>query len=91
VLSARSLLVVLASRALIALLIRWSSPGPVFYRQERMGLDGKAFWVYKFRSMPVDAEDTTGPSGRATTTRGARRRPLAARSTSTSCRSSGTC
>ena len=36
-------------------------PGPVFYTQERMGLDGKAFTVYKFRSMPVDAEDDTGP------------------------------
>ena len=45
----------------IALLIRRSSPGPAFYAQERMGLDGKAFTVYKFRSMPVDAEDVTGP------------------------------
>ena len=36
-------------------------PGPVFYTQERMGLDGKAFTVYKFRSMPVDAEDASGP------------------------------
>ena len=39
----------------------WTSPGPVFYAQERMGLDGKAFTVYKFRSMYQDAEDTTGP------------------------------
>jgi Undecaprenyl-phosphate glucose phosphotransferase len=46
---------------LIALLIKRSSPGPVFYTQERMGLDGKAFTVYKFRSMPVDAEDASGP------------------------------
>jgi Undecaprenyl-phosphate glucose phosphotransferase len=45
----------------IAWLIKRSSPGPVFYRQERMGLDGRAFSVYKFRSMPVDAEDITGP------------------------------
>ena len=35
--------------------------GPVFYAQERMGLDGKAFTVYKFRSMHQDAEDDTGP------------------------------
>jgi len=46
---------------IVALLIKRSSPGPVFYTQERMGLDGKAFTVYKFRSMPVDAEDVTGP------------------------------
>jgi Undecaprenyl-phosphate glucose phosphotransferase len=47
--------------AVIAWLIRRSSPGPVFYTQERMGLDGKAFNVYKFRSMHVGAEDDTGP------------------------------
>src|SRR6187401_2050830 len=35
--------------AIIALLIKKSSPGPVFYTQERMGLDGKAFNVFKFR------------------------------------------
>ncbi len=46
---------------IIAGLIKRSSPGPVFYTQERMGLDGKAFTVYKFRSMPVDAEDVSGP------------------------------
>jgi exopolysaccharide biosynthesis polyprenyl glycosylphosphotransferase len=47
--------------AIVSLLIKRSSPGPVFYTQERMGLDGKAFKVYKFRSMPVDAEDASGP------------------------------
>jgi Undecaprenyl-phosphate glucose phosphotransferase len=46
---------------LVAWLIRRGSPGPVFYTQKRMGLDGKAFTVYKFRSMPVDAEDDSGP------------------------------
>jgi len=45
----------------IALLIRRTSSGPVFYRQERMGLDGKPFLVYKFRSMFHDAERETGP------------------------------
>jgi Undecaprenyl-phosphate glucose phosphotransferase len=45
----------------VALLVKRSSPGPVFYRQERMGLDGKSFTVYKFRSMPVDAEEASGP------------------------------
>ncbi len=47
--------------AIIALIIRRTSKGPVFYKQERMGLDGKAFEVYKFRSMYVGAEDETGP------------------------------
>ena len=42
-------------------LIRRTSPGPVFYTQERMGLDGQAFQVYKFRSMYDGAEDETGP------------------------------
>ncbi|HEY0875437.1 MAG TPA: undecaprenyl-phosphate glucose phosphotransferase [Vicinamibacterales bacterium] len=46
---------------IIALLIRRTSPGPIFYKQERMGLDGKAFQVYKFRSMFIGAEDDTGP------------------------------
>jgi Undecaprenyl-phosphate glucose phosphotransferase len=46
---------------IIALLIKRASPGPVFYTQERMGLDGKAFNVYKFRSMSEGAEDDTGP------------------------------
>jgi len=45
----------------VAWLIKRSSPGPVFYTQVRMGLDGNAFTVYKFRSMPVDAEDASGP------------------------------
>jgi len=46
---------------LVAALIKRSSAGPVFYTQERMGLDGKSFTVYKFRSMPIDAEEVTGP------------------------------
>ena len=47
--------------AIIAAMVRWSGPGAIFYAQERMGLDGRAFTVYKFRSMRHDAEDTTGP------------------------------
>jgi Undecaprenyl-phosphate glucose phosphotransferase len=46
---------------IVAAMIKRSSPGPVFYTQERMGLDGKSFTVYKFRSMPIDAEEVTGP------------------------------
>jgi Undecaprenyl-phosphate glucose phosphotransferase len=47
--------------AIIAALVRMTSPGAVLYRQERMGLDGRAFNVYKFRSMYEGAEDGTGP------------------------------
>ena len=46
---------------LIALLIKLDSPGPVFYAQERMGLDAKPFMIIKFRSMRVDAEERSGP------------------------------
>jgi exopolysaccharide biosynthesis polyprenyl glycosylphosphotransferase len=46
---------------LIAIVIRFSSPGPVFFRQERLGLDGRSFTIYKFRSMVVNAEAETGP------------------------------
>jgi exopolysaccharide biosynthesis polyprenyl glycosylphosphotransferase len=47
--------------AVIAVLVRWTSSGPIFYSQERMGLDGRAFTVYKFRSMYQDAEAASGP------------------------------
>jgi sugar transferase (PEP-CTERM system associated) len=46
---------------LTALAVRLSSPGPVLYRQARVGLDDTLFTVYKFRSMRVDAETGTGP------------------------------
>ena len=46
---------------LVAFMIKRSSPGPVFYSQERMSIDGQSFRVYKFRSMPIDAESATGP------------------------------
>jgi Undecaprenyl-phosphate glucose phosphotransferase len=46
---------------LIGLAIKVSSPGPLLYRQTRMGLDGKVFEMWKFRSMVADAEGQTGP------------------------------
>ncbi|HAK55314.1 MAG TPA: undecaprenyl-phosphate glucose phosphotransferase, partial [Acidobacteria bacterium] len=60
-LSAAALATLSAPMAAIALLVRYSSPGPVLYRQERMGLDGRPFTVYKFRSMHNQAEADTGP------------------------------
>ncbi len=47
--------------ALIAVAIKLDSPGPVFYRQERVGLGGAPFMLIKFRSMRRDAEAVTGP------------------------------
>jgi exopolysaccharide biosynthesis polyprenyl glycosylphosphotransferase len=47
--------------ALAALTIKVDSPGPVLFRQARVGKDGKVFMLYKFRSMSVDAEQHTGP------------------------------
>jgi exopolysaccharide biosynthesis polyprenyl glycosylphosphotransferase len=46
---------------LLALLVKLGSRGPVFFVQERVGHDGVPFNLLKFRSMPVDAEDKTGP------------------------------
>ncbi len=46
---------------LIAMVIKLTSSGPILYRQERMGLDGKRFRILKFRTMVKNAEQTTGP------------------------------
>lgn len=40
----------------VVLLVRFSSPGPIFFRQTRVGMGGKNFSVYKFRTMRTDAE-----------------------------------
>ena len=40
----------------LTLRVRLSSPGPIFYKQERVGYKGQSFVLYKFRSMQVDAE-----------------------------------
>lgn len=44
-----------------ATLVKMSSKGPIFYKQERMGLDGKKFFCIKFRGMYINAEETSGP------------------------------
>jgi Undecaprenyl-phosphate glucose phosphotransferase len=60
VLSALALVVLSPLMAVIALLIKLTSPGPVFYRQKRCGLNGQPFHMLKFRSMRVNAEDRSG-------------------------------
>ncbi|RKZ18754.1 undecaprenyl-phosphate glucose phosphotransferase [bacterium] len=55
------LLVLLPLFAVLAVLVRLSSAGPVFYRQDRIGRDGHEFAMVKFRTMASDAEAGSGP------------------------------
>ena len=61
VLSITILLAVSPLMLIISLLIKATSKGPVFYSQERMGLDGKIFNMLKYRTMAIEAEKETGP------------------------------
>ena len=58
-LSLSLLLVLLLSPvfALIALAVKLSSPGPIIFKQKRVGYRGRPFYVYKFRTMYIDAEE----------------------------------
>jgi Undecaprenyl-phosphate glucose phosphotransferase len=58
-----SLAIIITSPLMIlfALFIKLESRGPVFFVQERVGLDRKVFKIYKFRSMKMDAESLSGP------------------------------
>ena len=59
-----SIAILIASSPLMiltALLIKITSAGSIFYKQERMGMDGTKFFVYKFRTMIANAEERTGP------------------------------
>lgn len=58
-----ALLVAAASPLMLAIAagIKLTSPGPVLYRQKRVTWNGQVFEMLKFRSMPVTAEDATGP------------------------------
>lgn len=46
---------------IIAVVIKLTSEGPVLFKQERMGMDGKTFHMLKFRTMFINAEQVTGP------------------------------
>ena len=59
--AAVGLLLLLPAGLVIALLVRLDSPGPVFFRQERVGRFGRIFRIHKFRTMRVDAP-LTGPA-----------------------------
>ncbi|AVX19584.1 exopolysaccharide biosynthesis polyprenyl glycosylphosphotransferase [Carboxydocella sporoproducens DSM 16521] len=55
------LLLLLPLFIIISILVKIDSPGPILYRQQRVTIGGKIFWLYKFRTMQVDAEAVTGP------------------------------
>jgi len=63
VLSAVGLLLVSPILLAVTLLIKLSMPGPALFRQERIGLHGRPFVIYKFRSMVVDAEAQSAAQG----------------------------
>ncbi|MBR2233556.1 MAG: undecaprenyl-phosphate glucose phosphotransferase [Prevotella sp.] len=51
-----TLLLCLPLLPFIALIIKWQSPGPIFFRQQRTGINGKVFMCYKFRSMHTNID-----------------------------------
>lgn len=57
VFSASALVLLAPLFLLVSLLIRFTSPGPIIFRQRRCGLNGRRFTMYKFRSMVENAED----------------------------------
>jgi len=61
VLSAFGLIVAVVPMAIIALAIKLTSPGPIFYKQLRLTQNKKEFYIYKFRTMIPDAEKLSGP------------------------------
>ncbi|MGE5458851.1 MAG: sugar transferase [Methanobacterium sp.] len=62
IVSALAIVLLMPLAVLIAIAIKINSPGPVFFSQVRLGLKGKEFKVYKFRTMVQDAEKYSGPT-----------------------------
>ena len=60
--SALGLIIASPLLVILSLAIKISSPGPVFFRGERIGKNGNPFKIYKFRSMVENAEELGGPS-----------------------------
>lgn len=61
VLGSLALILLAPLMAALAIGVKLSSPGPILYRQTRAGLRGRTFAMFKFRSMYIDAERSTGP------------------------------
>ncbi len=59
--SAFGLIVATPIIALTGVIIKTVSPGPIFFKQQRVGLRGEIFDMYKLRTMKIDAEKNTGP------------------------------
>ncbi|MCH9611172.1 MAG: hypothetical protein S4CHLAM81_14510 [Chlamydiales bacterium] len=61
VLAAGILLIASPVMLMAAIVVKLSSPGPIFYRQERLSWNNQPFWMLKFRTMPITAEAASGP------------------------------
>lgn len=61
VISSMALILLFVPMGLIAVAIKVSSKGPIFYKQQRVSENGEIFEIYKFRTMIQDAEKSTGP------------------------------
>lgn len=61
VISLAALIITAPFNILISIAIKLDSPGPVLYLQKRLSLQGKPFYLYKFRTMVVNAEQDSGP------------------------------
>lgn len=63
ILGLAALLILLPLFVLVGVLIKAASPGPVFFKQKRLGRDGRVFEIFKFRTMHLNAPDLRNPDG----------------------------